>query len=308
LNYKILLIGYGSIAHKHINVLRSISSKISITALRSNHSAHNNDLFTNIFDLKDLRYSPDFIIISNPSYLHEETILKVLHLNSTLFIEKPVTTNLHNTNLILNNISKNKIKSYVACNMRFHPALIWAKNNLLIETIKINEVNIYCGSYLPDWRSNINYKDSYSSKSSMGGGVHLDLIHEIDYCCWLFGKPLLISAKKRNVSTLDISSYDFASYCFIYPNFSVNIILNYYRRDNKRELEILTDNTTYKIDLINNSIEDLLNKNILYHEKFEMFDTYQYQMKYFLDNLNSNIDYENNIEQNLDVLKLALHE
>lgn len=308
MNYKILLIGYGSIAQKHINALSNISCENSITALRSNHTNNNNASLTNIFDLKELTYTPDFIIISNPSYLHEETIFKVLHLNSTLFIEKPVISNLHNSNLVLMNIAKNNIKSYVACNLRFHPALIWAKSNLLFETNKINEVNIYCGSYLPDWRSNINYKNSYSSKSIMGGGVHLDLIHEIDYCYWLFGKPLLVSSKKRNVSTLDISSYDFASYCIAYTNFSVNIILNYYRRDNKRELEILTNDTTYKIDLINNKIEDLVNKNILYHEKFEIFDTYQNQMKYFLDNLNSKIDYENNIEKSIEVLKIALNE
>ena len=88
----------------------------------------------------------------------------------------------------------------------------------------------------------------------MGGGVHLDLIHEIDYCKWLFGMPDKTTIVFRNVSTLGIDAMDFAHYEFLYKRFTANITLNYYRRDGKREIEIVTNNETIVVDLIKNTV------------------------------------------------------
>ena len=66
------------------------------------------------------------------------------------------------------------------------------KSNSLFTSIRnkiINEINVYCGSYLPDWRPETNYKNIYSSYKNKGGGVHLDLFHEVDFIYWIFGNP-----------------------------------------------------------------------------------------------------------------------
>ena len=39
------------------------------------------------------------------------------------------------------------------------------------EKILINEVNVYCGSYLPDWHPDENYTIGYAAKKNLGGGV-----------------------------------------------------------------------------------------------------------------------------------------
>ena len=39
--------------------------------------------------------------------------------------------------------------------------------------------------FLPDWRKNIAYSKSYSSIKKQGGGVLLDLSHELDYATYL---------------------------------------------------------------------------------------------------------------------------
>ena len=60
--------------------------------------------------------------------------------------------------------------------------------NISIDNDNLLSVNIYAGSYLPQWRKNSNYIKSYSAFKNKGGGVELDLSHEIDYVTWLFGK------------------------------------------------------------------------------------------------------------------------
>ena len=50
-------------------------------------------------------------------------------------------------------------------------------------------------SYLPKWRKNIVYSNSNSAKKKYGGGVLLELSHELDYLQWIFS-----SVKKINYS------------------------------------------------------------------------------------------------------------
>ena len=51
---------------------------------------------------------------------------------------------------------------------------------------KIVKVNSKASSYLPDWRKNKNFRKSVSSQKKLGGGVLLELSHELDYLLWFF--------------------------------------------------------------------------------------------------------------------------
>ena len=250
----VLVVGLGSIARKHIIAMNQLEIKFKIYALRSKSNKKEEKFIKNIYDLKDLKIKLDFAIVSNPTELHEQTIIKLTDLKIPIFIEKPVMSNYKNSNDISDFLKYNKILTYVACNLRFHPSILFLKK--YIEKFKplINEINIYSGSYLPNWRKDQNYRDSYSSFSKMGGGVHLDLIHEIDYCQWIFGLPSDVYSLRRSVSTLEIDSIDFSKYSLIYDKYTINIILNYYRKDSKREIELVTKDDTVLIDLIKNSV------------------------------------------------------
>ena len=163
--------------------------------------------------------------------------------------------------------------------------IIFLKKYLEENIYEINEVNIYCGSFLPDWRKDDDYKKSYSANPELGGGVHLDLIHEIDYCTWLFGLPERIISVKRAVSTLQIDAFDYANYILQYSKFSATITLNYYRRDKKRQIEILTEDTTILIDLEESKITNLVTNEILFYKNFNILETYIDQMNYFIENI-----------------------
>lgn len=304
----ILIIGLGSIAKKHIKAIRALNIEASIYALRSSLLSGTYKGVTNVLSIEDIQVKPNFIIISNPTHLHEQAILESLKLECPLFIEKPVLSNIKNALKIIDLVADKKIMTYVACNMRFHPGINYIKGYIESNRLEINEVNIYCGSNLPDWRPGTDYRKSYSANEDMGGGVHLDLIHELDYCVWLFGIPLKVESVKRKVSTLKINAIDYANFTLSYEKFTVNIILNYYRIDPRREIELVCSNDTIVVNLLKNRIHSTVSGKVIYEEPFYMSDTLESQIKYFIDQIETKQEPENNLEKGVAVLKIALHE
>ncbi len=305
---KLLIIGLGSIAQKHIDAIIKINQFATIYALRSNINAKT---FTNIIDLYKLSDVPndiDFILISNPTSLHSKTILNVIDFNKPLFIEKPVFDSVINNNEIVRLIKEKNIKTYVACNLRFHPALIFLRDYLSSNNLKVNEVNVYCGSYLPNWRPLQDYTKSYSANQKLGGGVHLDLIHELDYTIWIFGKPVNYESIKRKVSNLLIDTFDYTNYNLSYPDFNVSITLNYYRSKPKRQIEIVLENEILICDLLTSTILNSENKIIFIDNEFDFSKTYVNQMNYFINNLKNEYIYMNDINESFEILKIALND
>ncbi len=302
----VLIIGLGSIAKKHILALRSLDQNINIYALRSDNSVEVVKGVFNIKDLNELPTNPDFAIISNPTSFHKKTIEKLLKFNIPMFIEKPAFHSLYNVNELVKSVEQSKLVNYVACNFRFHPCIEFLKKELTNFNKSINEVNVYCGSYLPDWRLGNDFKKNYSSIKELGGGVHLDLIHEIDYILWLFGEPNSSKIFTSNKSSLKIESSDYANYLLEYNNYSVSIILNYYRRDAKRTIEILFEDETWTVDLLNAIITNNKGDVIFYSENYLIQETYYKQMKYFIDKLISKIMPMNTLQESMLALKIVL--
>lgn len=276
----VLIVGLGSIAQKHITALRAIDSLIQIYALRSSHLSEPIEGVMDVYSIEEvLMVSFDFAIISNPTSEHQKSILQIAKLEIPLFIEKPLfhQLSIHET---VGEVERKGILTYVACNLRFLDALQYVKQCVDTSKFRINEVNVYCGSYLPDWRKGANYKKNYSAIPELGGGVHIDLIHEIDYLYWMFGTPLSSHKVFSNVSSLGIRAYDYANYCMTYPTFNVSVILNYYRRDACRSLELICENETINVNLLENTVH--LNNQLVFQSEKKIADTYREQLLYFI--------------------------
>jgi predicted dehydrogenase len=302
------IVGYGSIAKKHIQAINSVYTDSTALVIRRSDDESIADLenvkikvSTNLEDLADV----DYILITNPTFLHVEVLTRVLKLGKPLFIEKPLADSLTDIEKLIAQVTESKIQTYVACNLRFRSCFNYLKEKLL-PNLRINEINVYCGSFLPDWRPGTDFRKSYSSNKDMGGGVHLDLVHEMDYCYYLFGKPLQNHGFFSNSSSLNISAVDYAHYYWKYSNFSIQITLNYFRKDSKRTLEIVADDATYTVDIIENRI--LKNGASIYQGEKDVSATYKEQIKYFVENVKNQQECFNNIDEAYQVLKLSLNE
>ena len=304
---KVLIIGLGSIALKHIKALQELYPSVVIDALRRKGEPYKEIKgVIEVFDISEIKVDTlSFILISNPTAVHYETIKEVMVYKKPLFIEKPLFETLSNeANDLVMEIERQGIPTYVACNLRFLESI--AKIRELLVGKRVNEVNVYCGSYLPDWRPNIDFRKVYSANKEMGGGVHIDLIHELDYVYWLFGAPIHTQSFFSNKSSLDITAYDYANYLWEYDDFSVSVVLNYYRRDSKRTLEILTDEGTYLVDLLKNNIS--YNDEIVFQSSQLSLETYTAQMQFFVEEILNKQTKFNTFVEGYKVLKLCLQE
>ena len=268
---KILIIGFGSIGKRHAQILSAHNSVKEICVL-SNQLNLPYHTFKKIDQTKE--YNPDYIVVCSETSKHLEhlSFIEKNFKNKLVLIEKPLFSKYYKFN-----IKNNKV--FVGYNLRYHPLLNLIKKK--IHNKKIWSVQIICGSFLPSWRKNIDYRISYSAKSN-GGGVLLDLSHELDYAVWLFGnlKPNFVVSKK--ISNLKIESDDYLSLFLANKQQTyIQISLNYFMKKPTRKIFIDGEDISIQTDLINNTsfvfekdqhnIEKLdnFNRNKMYEEQHD---------------------------------------
>ena len=145
------------------------------------------------------QFKPDFVVICTPPVFHVEQALLALQSHAHVFIEKPLSHESSGIERLIAEARRNDRNVQVGYNLRFHPGLQILKD--LIDSGKIGRVlwlNAESGQYLPDWRPWQNYRDSYSARKDLGGGIILDGSHELDYICWLLGRPTGVSCRAEH--------------------------------------------------------------------------------------------------------------
>jgi len=142
----------------------------------------------------------------------------------------------------------------VAYNLRCH-LLMQKLKNFLDNSSGLISASIYVGSYLPDWRTESDYRHSYSARKEEGGGVLRDLSHELDYVLWLFGPWRWLTAAGGHLSPLEITSDDTYSLLLATDRCPlVSINMNYLDRIPSRKISVNTNENTVCIDFIKNII------------------------------------------------------
>lgn len=241
---KALIIGYGSIGQRHYEVLYSLNifDEINIVTKRQIFKAKTYSSLSLVDDLN----AYDYFVISSETNRHLEQLnmLESKVVDKIILCEKPLFETRKNLN-----VSRNHV--FVGYVLRYHPLLQKLKE--LLEGDTAIYANISCGQYLPNWRPNTDYRDCYSAHKNEGGGVLLDLSHEIDYAQWLLGPLVELKSYQLHQSDLEITSDDLAIIIGRTERSAiVNISLDYISKQNHREIRIETNNKTFNLNLIDN--------------------------------------------------------
>lgn len=307
--YKIAFVGIGSIGSRHLkNVVQVLKKRNcdffidvvrrkSSGALSEELSAFVNNIYTSY---EETPSDYDIVFITNPTNLHFDTIKSFSSKTKHMFIEKPV---FDDVNIDINELQlSNDNIYYVACPLRYTEVIQYVKNN--IDLSKAYSVRAICSSYLPDWRPNVDYRETYSASLEQGGGVSIDLIHEWDYIIYLLGLPNEIYNFRGTFSDLQITSDDLSVYIAKYDNLLAEVHLDYFGRKAIRELQLFINNDTIVVDIINSEIRFLNENKII---KFnEERNSYQIkEIENFFDIIEGKKNNENDINKALVTLKIA---
>lgn len=247
---KILIIGSGSISAKHYSVLKKINKKFKVQIIPSRAFVK---ISKNKF-IAAVRFNPDYIILASPSSFHY-TQLNIIEKNfksKIILIEKP----LFNKKISLPNKLNNEY--FVGYNLRYNPVIGFIKN--FVKKKKLFFISVFSSSYLPDWRKSINYTKSVSAKKKLGGGVLLELSHEIDYLHWMLGKIKILNCISKRVSNLKIETDDLFLFHGSFKKAYINLSLNFFSKIKKREIIIDGDGFNIFGDLIKNKL-------VVFHKK-----------------------------------------
>ncbi len=305
---KLCFIGLGSIGNRHMRnttaILKEYNIPYSIDALHSAKSdkrdTRNDALHKEYYSFEDMPDDYDIVYITNPTYMHYETIKQVRHKTKHMFIEKPIFEScvyeLSNLGL-----SKNGIY-YVACPLRYSSVIKHIKK--IIRGKKVYSIRAISSSYLPDWRKGVDYREIYSAKKQEGGGVSLDLIHEWDYIIDLFGIPSEVYNLRGQYSELEINSDDVSIYIARYQDKLAELHLDYFGKTPMRRVELFCKDCVILADIINNKIEICgeENKTVILGQE----DMYINEMSYFLNMILNKETNNNDIHHAYQVLKTAL--
>ena len=199
----------------------------------------------------------DIAIVASPSSFHATHVKLLLQLGIPTLVEKPVTSNLQDAQDLIRIHNQTHTPVAVGYCLRYMPSSIKMKSLLdqnVIGTIYNAFVSV--GQYLPDWRVSKEYKNSVSAKKSLGGGVLLELSHEIDYIQWLLGPMGIHYAQLRCSSELDLEVEELVDLILVSKTGIVcNVHMDFLQKKADRTCSLIGEKGRLDWDLLSNTIQ-----------------------------------------------------
>lgn len=282
---KALFVGLGSIGTRHLKNLHAVCAvrglPLQAEALRHSNAPLPPEaaaVLHSSYTTLPVGAGYDVAFITNPTQLHGQILAELKGRVQCFFIEKPI---FESTAYSLSELGLLPTqKAYVAAPMRW--CGVYAALKQALVGCRPYSVRAICSSYLPGWRPKVDYRNVYSAKRAMGGGVTLDLIHEWDYLVDLFGMPQQSVNFKGKFSHLEIDADDLSVYIARWPSFLGELHLDYFGREYRRKIEILCEAGTLQADfgsgmltLPDGSVQDYSEPpNRRYEREMDYFVTY----------------------------------
>lgn len=184
------MVGTGSAGQKHLRAAERsrfcreatiISSREVANRIRTSSSAIGPDESPNQFDL---------IVVASPASNRVQLVRGLLPFSKSFLLEKPLATSTTASSQLMDLCREIDKRMFVGYVLRQDPICVSAKHILESGRLgTIQSATFYNFSYLPDWRPGRDFRDTVSAQAELGGGVLLEMSHELDLASWLLGHP-----------------------------------------------------------------------------------------------------------------------
>jgi predicted dehydrogenase len=228
---RILIVGLGSIGRRHLVNIRTLRPHDELSVWRQHGQRLVSEEITAAADhivhtLKDaLCTKPQAAIVANPATLHVETGIALGTARVPLFIEKPISDSVQSARVLVDACRQNNVPLTIGYNLRWYKPLQLLRQAYLEGLIGDGLVfRAQACRHLADWRPESDYRQSVSARSELGGGVLLELSHEIDYARWIMGEIQTVVAQVVRVGGLEIDVEDTATLLLSFSGGAVGTI------------------------------------------------------------------------------------
>ncbi|MBU0511987.1 MAG: Gfo/Idh/MocA family oxidoreductase [Chloroflexi bacterium] len=286
---KFLIAGFGSIGRRHFRNLLALGERdiVFLRSKRSTLPDAEIAAFPVETDIQAaLAHKPDAVIVSNPTSLHLDVALPAAEAGCHIFLEKPISHSMERVDELQAAVQRGGGQVLVGFQFRFHPSLglikQWLSGNHAprstphhtprpthhsplpappisnLQSLISNphspigrplSARAHWGEYLPGWHPWEDYRQGYSARADLGGGVILTLCHPLDYLRWLLGDVTGLWAFTGKAGDLELAVEDTAEIGLHFASGVIGSVhLDYNQRPPSHHLEIVGTHGTIRWD------------------------------------------------------------
>lgn len=273
----VLVVGSGSIAQRHArNMLALGVGEVIVITARD---------VTDVTDFADPRVRvsaefpdpcPRYAVVANDTDKHVRTARDLVAVGAHVLVEKPIAAGLSpELEALAAEVAAAGRIVRVAYNLRFLGVMGVIRDALARQLLgQLLFARIQVGQYLPDWRPNRDISAGYSASVGRGGGVALDLSHEVDYMRMLFGQPREWYVRSSATGVLGIEAPDVFDGIYAYGSgFSCTVHMDYLERQARRQIRIVGADGILECDIIGGTIAIGTDAPITAEDSPAIFDT-----------------------------------
>lgn len=256
---RVLVAGLGSIGRRHLRLLRAALPEADIRVLRhcscGEEIEHANGCFSCLEDA--CAFAPELAVIASPAPFHVATATALAETGAHLLVEKPVSDTFAGVAELIALCAARAQVFQVGYNMRFLETLQCFRAEMAAGRIgKVHAVRCEIGQYLPAWRPDADYRTTVSAQKALGGGVLLELSHELDLLRWVFGEVDWLSAWIGRQGALEIDVEDSAMLQIGFASGPVaQLGMDFLRRDTTRTCTALGAEGSLRWDAVAGRVE-----------------------------------------------------
>ena len=162
---RIAVVGAGSIGRRHAGNLDQLGAHVELVPWREFSSG-----------TRQMPTDLDGLVIATATSIRRNLIELCVERNLPFYVEKPLGWSLAEVKALHDLAAPVAERSMVGFMMRYHPALRDIASN---RPSSVYSFSMEIGHDVRQWRENWSFAGSYASKPE-GGGVLLDLCHELD--------------------------------------------------------------------------------------------------------------------------------
>jgi predicted dehydrogenase len=244
---RVLVLGAGSAGARHATLLAGAGAAVSVADPDAARAAVVPGCEAVAFDLGRLD-GYDGIVVASPSVFHAEQTAAALATGARVLVEKPLAASPDDAEPLA---ASGTGRLMVGYNLRLH-APVERAVALVHEGAagRLSALRLWFGSWLPDWRPQVDYRSSYSARAELGGGILDDASHELDLLLWLLDRRLeVIGAVVERMGPLEIDVEDTVKALLRHEDgVAVELSLDYLSRRYRRGFEAVGDQATVRLD------------------------------------------------------------